>query len=190
MRCSHSNQPVTLHSIIAAMSTEELRSLVEEIRFMQQGGFAEDTFAICALTARASFQLGLIDADDMRTVETAVLNEAAYRFVSLTTPNPAAARGAPKIVCAAVQSRTLGHVAIGPRHLDAVMRKNMNAWLAHEDLEWDMMWSGAIEGFIDQHGQFYTRTEAWKVAEVAGQIRFRCGGDDANGGTLYSENLY
>ncbi len=38
--------------------------------------------------------------------------------------------------------------------------------------------------------EFVTRQEAWKIAEAAGQIRYRCGGDDADGGTLYSENLY
>jgi hypothetical protein len=46
------------------------------------------------------------------------------------------------------------------------------------------------QGFLDQHGVFLSRTEAWKVAEAAGQILRRVGGDDANGGTLFSENLY
>lgn len=46
------------------------------------------------------------------------------------------------------------------------------------------------EGFIDQHGNFHTRQQAWKIAEANGQIIHRCGGDTANGGTLYSENLY
>jgi hypothetical protein len=46
------------------------------------------------------------------------------------------------------------------------------------------------EGFIDQFGDFHARTEAWKIAEAAGQILHRCGGDDTDGGTLYSENLY
>ena len=45
-------------------------------------------------------------------------------------------------------------------------------------------------GFVDNRGNFLTRTEAWKVAEAAGQILYRCGGDETNGGTLYSENLY
>lgn len=45
-------------------------------------------------------------------------------------------------------------------------------------------------GFVDNFGNFLTRTEAWKVAEAAGQILYRVGGDTANGGTLYSENLY
>ena len=32
--------------------------------------------------------------------------------------------------------------------------------------------------------------KAWKIAEPAGQIRRRIGGDTINGGTLFSENLY
>lgn len=47
------------------------------------------------------------------------------------------------------------------------------------------------QGFCtNTFNEFVTRTEAWKIAEAAGQIRYRCGGDDADGGTLYSENLY
>lgn len=48
----------------------------------------------------------------------------------------------------------------------------------------------AAQGFIDQWGVFMDRQEVWKVAEAAGQILHRCGGDTSNGGTLYSENLY
>jgi hypothetical protein len=43
------------------------------------------------------------------------------------------------------------------------------------------------QGFIDQHGVFMTREEAWIVAEAACQIIRRVGGDGAR---LYSENLY
>ncbi|CAE6710389.1 hypothetical protein [Candidatus Nitrotoga fabula] len=58
----------------------------------------------------------------------------------------------------------------------------------HEEFEYgDIKFE---QGFIDQHGVFMTRTEAWHVAQASGQILRRCGGDDANGGTLYSENLY
>lgn len=46
------------------------------------------------------------------------------------------------------------------------------------------------QGFIDTWGNFHTRTEAWKIAESHGQIIKRVGGDDTDGGTLYSENLY
>lgn len=48
----------------------------------------------------------------------------------------------------------------------------------------------AEQGFIDRHGKFHTREEAWKIATPAGQIKRHVGGDSQNGGTLYSENLY
>jgi hypothetical protein len=76
-------------------------------------------------------------------------------------------------------------ILLGVRHWDVFMRE------ARYDLA-----SGGLEvveveqGFVDQHGKFLSRTEAWKVAEAAGQIIQRCGGDTADGGTLYSENLY
>lgn len=47
-----------------------------------------------------------------------------------------------------------------------------------------------VQGFIDNKGNFHTRTEAWKIANAAGQIIRIVGGNDANGGTLFSENLY
>jgi hypothetical protein len=43
------------------------------------------------------------------------------------------------------------------------------------------------QGFIDQFGVFMTREEAYEVAKAAGQIKYRCGGDE---GRLFSENLY
>jgi hypothetical protein len=48
----------------------------------------------------------------------------------------------------------------------------------------------AEQGFVDNKFNFLSRQEACKVAEEAGQIIYRCGGDTSEGGTLYSENLY
>ena len=90
---------------------------------------------------------------------------------------------APRIVCAACLS-TAGLIVIGIRHMDSLMR--MQAFASG----WDLSRDPAHQGFVDQYGAFYTRTAAWKVAEAAGQILRRCGGDTASGGTLYSENLY
>lgn len=42
------------------------------------------------------------------------------------------------------------------------------------------------QGFIDNKGEFLSREEAWRVAELAGQIRKEV----SSPGTLYSENLY
>ena len=43
------------------------------------------------------------------------------------------------------------------------------------------------QGFIDQHGHFYTREEAWIIAVRNNQITRRGGWPE---GRLYSENLY
>lgn len=46
---------------------------------------------------------------------------------------------------------------------------------------------GEDQGFIDQHGHFYSRHEAWIVAERNGQIKHPTGWLH---GRLHSENLY
>ncbi|MFM0503942.1 hypothetical protein [Paraburkholderia caffeinilytica] len=83
-----------------------------------------------------------------------------------------------RIVCAANKKCFTGEIVLGIRHWDAFMHKL--------DTEGDPV----EQGFIDNRGNFLSRIDAWKVAEAAGQIIRRVGGDDTNGGTLYSENLY
>jgi hypothetical protein len=83
-----------------------------------------------------------------------------------------------RIICAANRKRFTGEVVLGIRHHDAFMNRM--------DTEGDPV----DQGFIDNRGNFLSRTDAWKVAEAAGQVIRRVGGDEANGGTLYSENLY
>jgi hypothetical protein len=86
-----------------------------------------------------------------------------------------------RIVCAA-NMRFEGELLLGVRHWDHLMHQQ------HDRLpKGPNRWR---QGFIDNQGQFLSRTEAWKVAEAAGQIIKRVGGDTADGGTLYSENLY
>lgn len=87
------------------------------------------------------------------------------------------------IVCAAMRDRKTGNVVCSVRHWD-----KLTHWLfdsSEEAREFD-----DEQGFVDNKYNFLTRQEAWKVAEAAGQIKRRCGGDTADGGTLYSENLY
>ena len=85
-----------------------------------------------------------------------------------------------RVVCAANRNPKTQDMILGARHFDSLMREAAGARM-----------SGYTEqGFIDQRGVFMSRTEAWSVAAAAGQIIRRCGGDDADGGTLYSENLY
>lgn len=88
----------------------------------------------------------------------------------------------PRIVCAALR-RTFDYpenvLVCAPRHFDMTMHAQlarMGADGKHTE-----------QGFIDQHGKFYSREEAWKIAEANGQIIRLVGGVK---GRLYSENLY
>lgn len=98
------------------------------------------------------------------------------------------------IVCAAIRNKNTGDVICGPRHgncLNACIHYKVDEQ-PHGDV-WEM-------GFVDQHGDFFNRVEAWKIADKAGQIRRPTGyeqhynnvrkpnvGDE---GLLFSENLY
>lgn len=85
-----------------------------------------------------------------------------------------------RIVCAAIRQSN-GVVVCGARHYDMIMRDVIRSLMST---------SPAEQGFIDNYGLFVDRCTAWQIANQAEQIRNRCGGDTANGGTLYSENLY
>ena len=74
---------------------------------------------------------------------------------------------------------------LGPRHWDLTMHKQHD--IIPPD---DRLISTWQQGFIDNSGVWLNRCDAWKIAEAAGQIIYRVGGDTTNGGTLYSENLY
>ncbi|MCL6651045.1 hypothetical protein A6R70_01940 [Agrobacterium rubi] len=94
------------------------------------------------------------------------------------------------VVCAAIRLKT-GLVICGPRHFDDIMVGVLTALYGEywdkgipDDLK------GAEQGFIDQRRNYLTRQEAWQIAKEMGQLRYDCGGQEANGGTLYSENLY
>lgn len=89
------------------------------------------------------------------------------------------------VVCAA-NKYGRGQIILGVRHYDHHMRGT----LAYSNSVIDKSRYNEIQGFVDNKGEFLTRTEAWKVAVNAGQIIKRVGGDTADGGTLYSENLY
>lgn len=83
------------------------------------------------------------------------------------------------VVCAAIKNKR-GVMVCSPRHWDTMMHAQALS-MKGED------WYQAEQGFVDQRGVWLTREEAWKVAEAAGQIMRRVGGDE---GCLYSENLY
>lgn len=88
-----------------------------------------------------------------------------------------------RVVCAACKLAD-GSLVIGARHMDGIM----TATAAR--IGKGFMHAKDAQGFIDQRGVFMTRQQAWKVAEEAGQILHRCGGDTIDGGYLFSENLY
>lgn len=85
-----------------------------------------------------------------------------------------------RIVCAAIKLES-GVRILGVRHYDSLMHSHIPEYYPRNKI---------VQGFIDNLGNFLTRTEAWKIAELANQIAKRCGGDTADGGTLFSENLY
>jgi hypothetical protein len=86
----------------------------------------------------------------------------------------------PRIVAAANRSGVDGLLVIGARHFDKCMRDQIKA-CGRKHTEFNE------QGFIDQHCKFYTREEAYLIADSNNKIVRRCGGDS---GTLYSENLY
>lgn len=95
-----------------------------------------------------------------------------------------------RIVCAAIQltyldrERNTQTVTIaGARHHDGIMN-NVIIPLIDDDTNRIVQ---RVQGFIDQHGTFLTREEAWAIAVQQDQIRFKGGWPE---GKLYSENLY
>jgi len=93
----------------------------------------------------------------------------------MTKANPSTERNYRVVVCAALRHLHNGEIICGVRHWDRLMREQT----AGKD-SWE-------QGFVDNAGSFLTREEAWEVAEKAGQIVRRVGGD---GHELFSENLY
>lgn len=100
----------------------------------------------------------------------------------------------PIIVCAAVKIRDTGEVFCGPRHGDCInqmLRLGFEGKANETDCQM---------GFVDQHGGFHTREEAWVIADKNGQIRRPFGFETHYGncrpanvgdsGLLFSENLY
>lgn len=85
----------------------------------------------------------------------------------------------PRIVCAAIRYKD-GTIVAGARHFDSVMRPFV---MQHEGEKPE-------QGFIDQHGKFYGRRHAWRIAEMHNQIVRRVGADGEEGRGLFSENLY
>jgi len=93
------------------------------------------------------------------------------------------------IVCAACCYEDI--IITGVRHWDTIMGKHKDLLNRLDDINGVKRTSSAKykQGFIDQYGDFLTRTEAMFIVKENGQkINFdRNGWDDD---TLYSEGLY
>lgn len=84
-----------------------------------------------------------------------------------------------RIACAALRHPPTGLVICSPRHGGPTVYRIIAALNLDGEFE---------QGFCtNQFDRFVDRQEAHKIATAAGQIIYRCGGDDD---TLYSENLY
>lgn len=95
----------------------------------------------------------------------------------------------PRIVCAANKHPVSAEIAVGVRHFCPVMHGNILRFKGANDENslYGKGWRQSEQGFIDQHGVFYTREEAWVIAEKNGQI---IGDHDWCTGSLHSEHLY
>ena len=114
----------------------------------------------------------------------------------------------PRIVCAANRltfidrtGNTQQLTIAGARHMDSVMHP-IRRLLMNEIQGIRHRYDGKItegvgmppntiseeQGFIDQHGQFYTREQAFVIATANNQIRRKTGGVDSK--QLFSEDLY
>lgn len=92
-----------------------------------------------------------------------------------------------RVVCAAIRASD-GEVITGIRHYDALMHRQLEqrtdgAKFCHL-LDND-------QGFVDQHGIWMDRLEAYEVAKAAGQLVYpEACGEGLDGPKLYSEGLY
>lgn len=92
-----------------------------------------------------------------------------------------------RVVCAAVRAAD-GTVLLGVRHYSRDMHEQI---AARRDGEKFKHRHDEDQGFVDQHGVFMTREEAFKVAKAAGQVLYpEACGRGLDGLKLYSEGLY
>jgi hypothetical protein len=92
------------------------------------------------------------------------------------------------VVCAAIRAAD-GEVMLGIRHYSHDMHEQMARRLDGAKFHHRY---GEDQGFVDQHGVYLSRQEAYKVAEEAGQIvrAAACGCDVDGNPKLHSEGLY
>lgn len=94
-----------------------------------------------------------------------------------------------RVVCAAIRNAA-GDVLLGIRHYSADMHDQIHA-RRFTDGDAFLHRHDEDQGFVDQHGVFMSREEAYTVALAAGQILYpgACG-TGLDGPKLYSEGVY
>lgn len=92
-----------------------------------------------------------------------------------------------RVVCAAIRAMD-GSLLLGIRHYSQDMHAQLEV---RHDASKFYHRHDPDQGFVDQHGVYMTREEAYKVADAAGQIKYpeSCG-KGLDGQKLYSEGLY
>lgn len=92
-----------------------------------------------------------------------------------------------RIVCAAIRAAD-GDVLLGIRHYSPDMHRQIDA---RRDGKKFTHRHDEDQGFVDQHGSYLSREEAFPVALAAGQIvRPHACGHGLDGPKLYSEGIY
>lgn len=104
------------------------------------------------------------------------------------TPYAPTDRRHPRIICAALRARD-GTLLLGLRHYSRDMTRQMEQ---RDDGGKFVSRTGEDQGFADQFGRYYTRREAWVIAQRTNQILHPDNaGRDLNGAPLlHSECLY
>lgn len=92
-----------------------------------------------------------------------------------------------RVVCAAIRAAD-GELLLGIRHYSMDMH---NQIAARDDGHKFRRRLDDDQGFVDQHGVYMSRTEAFEVAQAAGQpLNLSACGRGLSGPKLYSEGLY
>lgn len=95
-----------------------------------------------------------------------------------------------KIVCAA-NKMSDGTIILGIRHFCKMMHQNIEAHYGKNPPQ--EVYHNSIQGFVDQHGEFYDRKQAWSIAYTSNQIvlfQKPVWVLDETQRILYSEDLY
>jgi hypothetical protein len=92
-----------------------------------------------------------------------------------------------RVVCAAIRAAD-GSLVLGVRHYSPDMHAQIAA--RHDGIKFKHR-HDSDQGFVDQHGVYMSREEAYLVAAAADQITYPAGcGLGLDGPKLYSEGLY